>query len=43
MKLNVTVEEFIYAKKIENQTQRTLRGYIEYESNSVKSEERLKK
>lgn len=27
MKLYVTVEEFIYAKKIENQTQRTLRGY----------------
>ena len=27
MKLYVTVEEFLYAKKIENQTQRTLRGY----------------
>lgn len=27
MKLYVTVEEFLYAKKIENQTERTLRGY----------------
>lgn len=27
MKLYVTVEEFLYAKKIENQTVRTLRGY----------------
>ena len=26
MKLYVTVEEFLYAKKIENQTERTLRG-----------------
>ena len=25
MKLYVTVEEFLYAKKIENQTERTLR------------------
>ena len=27
MKLYVTVEEFLYAKRIENQTERTLRGY----------------
>lgn len=27
MKLYVIIEEFLYAKKIENQTQRTLRGY----------------
>ena len=27
MKMYVTVEEFLYAKKIENQTERTLRGY----------------
>ena len=27
MKLYVTIEEFLYAKRIENQTQRTLRGY----------------
>ena len=27
MKMCVIIEEFLYAKKIENQTQRTLRGY----------------
>ena len=27
MKLYVIIEEFLYAKKIENQTERTLRGY----------------
>ena len=27
MKLYVIIEEFLYAKKIENQTRRTLRGY----------------
>ncbi len=27
MKLYVTIEEFLYAKRIENQTQRMLRGY----------------
>jgi len=27
MKMCVIIEEFLYAKKIENQTERTLRGY----------------